>query len=77
MRLLLLLRRHLAGVHPKNDFRPALGTLQFGEVSRQRVEPEVALLLLLIVTPETVLPEKGQHLFFKSDGLTRCGSGEA
>ena len=57
-RLLFLLRRHLAGVDAKPHLAPFLRDQRIREVGREIIEPELALLFLAVMTPETVRLEK-------------------
>ena len=53
-RLRLVLRRHFAGVDTKQHFAPTLRDQHVGKVARQRVELELAFVLLRIVTSRAV-----------------------
>ena len=57
-----LARRHLAEAHPVEDRSPQLCDVQVGEVPRQVVEPQVALLSVFAVALHAVVGEELPHV---------------
>ena len=61
----LVLRRHLAEADLVERVVPALGGLAAVKVEAERVEPQLALLLLGTMTAETMLTQHRQHVLLK------------
>ena len=61
----LVLRRHLSEAELVESVVPALGGLAAVKVEAERVEPQLALLLLGTMTAETMLTQHRQHVLLK------------
>ncbi len=67
LRLGLVLRRHLTGVHGIESLLPEFGLLGGGDFKRQGLQVDLALLRFRIVAVEAIVLEKGEVFVGQSD----------
>ena len=74
-RLLLIIGRHVAGADAFQHIRPMLHVRTLRKIPRERIQPELAFVLLLIVAAVAVLLQKWRERPVKFRRLRGCAEG--